>query len=530
MAKPQLGKKKLVHGERSFFMQPGESLERGIMNVYVLSENEGLILRAQEEFKEAADRVRKPGDRWMIRGPASTCRPWRWRSSASGPPSRWTLTEGIYVRDIKTGQHSPSPSPTGPLRLRRDLHAEPDEELWEKQLPPAVEALLVKQKDPMPDRFERSKAAEAPESKPRDRTRTVSLRVPHNAAVQIYDYKAKVARVVFGPEMVMLNPDEQFTQLSLSGGKPKKPNTIKLQIQLSYNWYFDTSKCLEDAKEAAKLFSVPDFVGDMCKAVASRVRGAVAAVGFDDFHRHSARILRGALFGFNEAGKIRDEFRMPQNNLVITSVDIQNVEPVEQRTRDALQKSEATARQEAERLEQEARGKLERQKISDEAEAERARRELLELQRSGQAKAEAQSRAEAARFEGQAAVEQARFRAEALGIESSAELERVKLAREAELAYQREQNQLDVSRQKELSGIEVEKFRRFVDAIGADTIRAIASAGPEMQVKMLQSLGLKSTLITDGNSPINLFSTAHGLIGADFLRGGSRPARSEEAD
>jgi hypothetical protein len=33
------------------------------------------------------------------------------------------------------------------------------------------------------------------------------------------------------------------------------------------------------------------------------------------------------------------------------------------------------------------------------------------------------------------------------------------------------------------------------------------------QLKMLQSLGLKSTLITDGSSPINLFNTAQGLIG-----------------
>jgi major vault protein len=30
---------------------------------------------------------------------------------------------------------------------------------------------------------------------------------------------------------------------------------------------------------------------------------------------------------------------------------------------------------------------------------------------------------------------------------------------------------------------------------------------------MLQALGMKSTLITDGNSPINLFTTANGLIG-----------------
>lgn len=34
-----------------------------------------------------------------------------------------------------------------------------------------------------------------------------------------------------------------------------------------------------------------------------------------------------------------------------------------------------------------------------------------------------------------------------------------------------------------------------------------------LQVKLLQSLGLKSTLITDGSTPINLFSTALGLLG-----------------
>jgi major vault protein len=38
-------------------------------------------------------------------------------------------------------------------------------------------------------------------------------------------------------------------------------------------------------------------------------------------------------------------------------------------------------------------------------------------------------------------------------------------------------------------------------------------AGPELQAKLLSGLGLKSFLITDGNSPINLFNTAKGLIG-----------------
>jgi major vault protein len=125
----------------------------------------------------------------------------------------------------------------------------------------------------------------------------------------------------------MLGPDEQFTLLNLSGSTPKRPNVIRaiclllgpdfstdiveiktadharLSVKLSYNWYFDTKN--KDEKEASKLFNVPDFVGgkfcswptsmmsrlivicfqDTCKAIASRVRGAVAAVAFDDFHK-----------------------------------------------------------------------------------------------------------------------------------------------------------------------------------------------------------------------------------------------------
>ena len=41
----------------------------------------------------------------------------------------------------------------------------------------------------------------------------------------------------------------------------------------------------------------------------------------------------------DENRKVRERFVFPQNTLVITSIDIQSVEPVDQRTRDALQKS-----------------------------------------------------------------------------------------------------------------------------------------------------------------------------------------------
>ncbi|CAD5126039.1 unnamed protein product [Dimorphilus gyrociliatus] len=541
--KPQLGKKKLVRGEKSFFLLPGESLEKGVQNVYVLGENEGVILKSNELFQDG-DVTRQPGDKWMIRGPVEYMPPVEVEVVTKRTAIPLDENEGIYVRNIKNGKVRAVTSGTYMLTQ--------DEELWEKKLPPVVEGLLTTGKDPIADRSDRRSTGV--EGKPRDKTRVVTFRVPHNAAVQIYDYKQKKARIIFGPELVMLDPDEQFTQLSLSGGKPKKPNVIKslclllgpdfctdiivvetadharLQLQLSYNWHFEVQK--DNEQDVAKIFSVPDFVGDACKAMASRIRGAVASVQFDDFHKNSARIIRGSVFGYTENNKIGESFLFKQNNLVVTSIDIQSVEPVDQRTRDALQKSvqlaieitvaaqEATARQEAERLEQEAKGKLERQRIQDEAEVEKSKKNLLELQAQsaavearGQAKAEAESRAEAIRIDSEANVEQAELKAKALKIEADAELERLTQA----LQYTKESNGLEISRAKELADIEVEKFKRMIDAIGADTIRAIAVAGPEMQAKLLQGLGIKSTLITDGNSPINLFNTANGLIGGGAI-------------
>ncbi|XP_071389186.1 major vault protein, partial [Centroberyx affinis] len=538
--KPQLGQKRVVKGERSFFLQPGEHLEQGIQDVYVLSEEEGLVLRAVEAFNDTEQRdeeeeeeeeepmeerakrsrrsgvLRRPGDRWMLRGPIEYVPPGAVEVVLKRQAIPLDENEGIYVRDMKTGKVRAVIGHTYMLTQ--------DEELWEKELPQNVENLLASPHDPLADRSDRSRPGAG---KQRDKTRVVAYRVPHNAAVQVYDYREKRARVVFGPEMVMLGPDEQFTVLSLSGDKPKRANVIKavclllgpdfftdiitietadharLQLQLSYNWHFDLKTPTESA-QAAALFSVPDFVGDACKAIASRVRGAVASVQFDDFHKNSNRIICSAVFGFDEKLAVRPSLRFNQNNLVISSVDIQSVEPVDQRTRDALQKSvqlaieittnsqEAAARHEAERLEQEARGKLERQRITDQAEAERARKELLELEAlsaavesTGAAKAEAQSRAEAARIQGEAAVNEAKLKAEAQRIEAEGELQRLSKAREQELSYKKEMDRLEVEKQERLAQMESQRFSQLVESLGSDTLKEMARAGPELQVLML---------------------------------------------
>lgn len=551
--RPQLGSKKLVTGPESFFLQPGESLERGIQAFFVLGEDEGLILRAQESFedeigvgKEAKKVARTPGDRWMIRGPAEYVPGVQVEVVEKRKAIPLDDNEGVYVRDTQTGKIRTVIGQTYMLNE--------NEQLWDKELGAEVEVLLAKAEDGKGPHLVKGRPAE-PAGPKRVKHRVVTFRVPHNGAVQMYDYTAKKARVVFGPELVMLGPDEQFTKLSLSGGKPKQPNVIKclclllgpdfctdvitietadharLSLQLSYNWKFDIDRSSQES--ASQLFSVSDFVGDLCKAVASRIRGAVAGVQFDDFHKNSAKIIRTSVFGLDEAGKVRGLFKFPANGLCITSVDIQNVEPVDQRTRDALQKSvqlaieittnsqEATATHEAQRLEQEAKGRLERQRISDQAQNEGARKELLVLQATssavestGQAKAEAQSRAEAARIEGQAAVDQAQLKSEAMRIESEAELTRLQAARTAELEYIRAQNLIEIDKMTKTAEIEKTRFASMVEAIGQDTLRAIAVSGPETQAKLLGSLGIKSTLITDGKSPINLFQTAAGLLGA----------------
>ena len=50
IGKPNFGKRELRHGETSFFLHPGERLEKGIQDVDVLAEDETLLLQALETY------------------------------------------------------------------------------------------------------------------------------------------------------------------------------------------------------------------------------------------------------------------------------------------------------------------------------------------------------------------------------------------------------------------------------------------------------------------------------------------------
>jgi major vault protein len=541
---PKWGHKELRVGECTFFLLPGERLEGGrVKPAEVLGEDEAILLRANEAFSETTDGKtveRSPGEKWMIYGPRKYVIPVQVTKVAKRSAIPLDQNEGIYVRDTTTGKVYTITGQTYMLKTH--------EELFHKAIPTVVEELLAQ------TGYRGVNAKKAESKKKRDPWSVITYRVPHNAAVQLYDYKRKKSRVVFGPELVMLEPDEQFSIMSLSGGEPKRPNAItslslmlgpdfmndqvvvetsdhaRLKLKLSYNWRFEVDK--SDEKQSHMIFSVRDFVGDTCKAIASRVRGAVAAQTFDDFHKQSAEIIKQAVFGTKKDGTAGEKLLFSANLLAVTNVDIQSVEPVEQRTRDALQKSvqlaieiatssqEALANHEAAREEQIAEGRLQCTRIKDQAAAEDERRALIELkaktaavESTGQATAEAKARVKALLIKAKAAVDQAKLKAQAAAIRNEAILKQQQLKNQQELEFQKSMDELEIAKAEKEAKIEAEKFAKIVEAIGAETIESIAQAGPEMQAKLLEGLGLQGFLVTDGTSPINLFNTANGLVG-----------------
>jgi len=526
--KQRLGSKQLRKGPVTFFLQPGESLEDDIQDVYVLGEFDALLIRATEEFTDAAKGVqRMPGDIWMVYGPCEFIPPVQVLVVEQRHSIPLNSTDGIYVRDTQTGKvRSVIGATTYMLK--------PREVLWEKDVAPEVETLLTSQN-----------------SHKRDRTQIIKYAVGHGTLVQVYDYKSKESRYVFGPNLVMLGPDEQFTVMHLSGSKPKKPYVVttidvrlgpdfmtdiiivetsdhaRLKLTLCYSWLFDITK-----ETAYKVFAVKDFVGDACKAIASRVRNAVASKPFDEFHKHSSRIIRRAVFGVNkETDSTRTQFRFASNELIINGVDVQAVEPVDSRTRESLQKSvtqaieittratEARAKHAAFQEEEESKGELDQQRLVNSAKAEEFRKQLLaheaenmEIESKGQATADAKARAKASEIEAEASVSMAKARAKVTEISSVSALKQLEKEREAEVAHKKALDTLEIDRKSALAKIEAGKFAKTMDAIGADTIASIARAGPEMQAELLKGLGLQGFLVTDGTNPVNLFQTASSMI------------------
>lgn len=58
--------------------------------------------------------------------------------------------------------------------------------------------------------------------------------------------------------------------------------------------------------------------------LASRIRGKVAQVPFDEFHRYSTSVIKKAVFGVDKDGKIKQRLCFDANQLVSKYFDVQS--------------------------------------------------------------------------------------------------------------------------------------------------------------------------------------------------------------
>jgi len=219
--------------------------------------------------------------------------------------------------------------------------------------------------------------------------------------------------------------------------------------------------------------------------------------------------------------------------LCITNVDIRSVEPIDERTRESLQKSvqlaieittrkqERRARFGADKVEQKAKSELACQKIKNLKAIEEEKQNFVEkkaacqsIEISGQAIAKARGRDIKLRIEADMSVKQAKLAVEASEIETKAELDEAKETQEVKIAHSAKVIEMAMAKARALSDIEAKKFEELVATIQPKTIQSIAHSGPQMQARLLKGLGLKGYLMTDGNSPINLFNAAKGMVAA----------------
>lgn len=77
--------------------------------------------------------------------------------------------------------------------------------------------------------------------------------------------------------------------------------------------------------------------------MAGKIRSSVAGVNFESFHSGFARLIRASIFGTDEEGKIKQDYILPKNNMVVTNVDIRSVEPINDMTKESLKETVSLA-------------------------------------------------------------------------------------------------------------------------------------------------------------------------------------------
>jgi len=326
----QRGCSEIRMGEQTFFEHPDECLGEK-ERIKVLSSDESMVLKANREYQDKfANVTRKAGEKWLLKGPGEYYPSIDVNVLETRHDLALDASEGVYIRDLLTGEVR--------AVIGENVVLSADEEYWMKPLTDEVSDLVNRKQD---------KAAYY----------VVTLPVGDNEAVQIFDYSTNEERVVFGTDLVKLQPHEEFKVLKLSGGIPKQEGYEKkiciplgqnnfddeiivvtqdhaaLRLSLSYSGQFIKDDSIK--QNPSKLFNIHDYVGIVCKTVASRIRGTVSQRNYNDFHLQCNAIVKKAIFGANK------DLLFDNNNFVLNQCDVKKIEPADIGIRKKLENNTA---------------------------------------------------------------------------------------------------------------------------------------------------------------------------------------------
>lgn len=81
-----------------FFLQPGEIIDGGIKNTYILTDNQNLLVRANHDFKDNNGKDIKAGESFLVKGPCTYIPPIQVAILQERPNIQLSHNEGIYVQ------------------------------------------------------------------------------------------------------------------------------------------------------------------------------------------------------------------------------------------------------------------------------------------------------------------------------------------------------------------------------------------------------------------------------------------------
>lgn len=330
-----------------------------------------------------------------------------------------------------------------------------------------------------------------------DGKRAPAITIPPSYAVLV---TAKTRReVVKGPQVRILDFDEELGVLALSTGTPKTDaatlptcfllvdgnkvsdrlevrtnDHVQLEVRLSYRVSFASTSGTDDAR----WFNVSNYVALLCDHLGSLVRAAVRSTPIERFHAGSTEILRSAVLGEKKGDK-RTGREFEENGMLVYDVEVLEVQILDgdvdqlltDAQRSAISSEVARKKEELRLVTEQAKHVVDRAVFEAQRQTQHAELEL-EAARRALLSAKAEAKVEAARIE---TLGKAKTDADALELSSQAQA--AAKTRHAEV----EQRAL---------AAQVDAFRAQMEAMQPELIATLKSLGnQQLAASLTQHLG-----------------------------------------